>query len=184
MPRKLRIDSEGLWHHVMNRGIDRAPIFDDATTRIFLVDLRDACGRYGVEGHGYCMLPNHYHLLLHTPQAGLSQAMQRLSSRFTPAVNRLRERDGPVFKGRFRSISLEDDAHLVRVSHYIHRNPVEPGLTAAPEDWAWSSAGAYLGSASKPERLHVNELLKMFGTANPVAAYAGFLAMRSETTRG
>jgi REP element-mobilizing transposase RayT len=113
MPRKPRIDAEGLWHHVMNRGIDRAPIFDDATSRIFLGELRDACSRYHVEVHGYCVLPNHYHLLLHTPEATLSQAMQRLSSRFTQSVNRLRGRDGPLFKGRFRSITVEDDAHLV-----------------------------------------------------------------------
>jgi REP element-mobilizing transposase RayT len=175
MPRKLRSDFEGAWHHVMNRGIDRARIFDDAATRIFLIELRDACTFHRVEVHGYCILPNHYHLLLYTPEAGLSPAMQRLASRFTQAVNRLRGRDGPLFKGRFRSVAIEDDSHLVRVSQYIHRNPVEAGLAAAPEDWPASSAGAYLGLAEKSEWLHVGALLGMFGTANPQAAYAQYL---------
>jgi REP element-mobilizing transposase RayT len=174
MPRKLRSDFEGAWHHVMNRGIDRARIFDDAATRIFLIELRDACACHRVEVHGYCILPNHYHLL-HTPDAGLSPAMQRLASRFTQAINRLRDRDGPLFKGRFRSIAIEDDPHLVQVSRYIHLNPVEAGLTGAPEDWIWSSAGAYLGHVERPERLHVGTMLAMFGSAHSEAAYAQYL---------
>jgi REP element-mobilizing transposase RayT len=175
MPRKLRIDGEGLWHHVMNRAIDHAPIFDDTTSRLFLIELRDSCSRYGVEVHAYCILPNHYHLLVHTPEAGLSEAMQRLSSRFTQAVNRLRDRDGPLFKGRFRSIAVKDDAHLVQVSRYIHLNPVAAGLTAAADGWGWSSAVAYLGLADKPEWLHISALLEMFATANPAVTYARFL---------
>jgi putative transposase len=156
------MDFEGAWHHVMNRGIDRARIFDEATMRIFLIELRDTCALHRIQIHGYCILPNHYHLLLHTPEAGLSPAMQRLSSRFTQAVNRLRGRDGPLFKGRFRSIAIEDDAHLVRVSQYIHLNPVEAGLAAAAQDWSWSSAASYVG-------------LAMFGTACPERAYAEHL---------
>ena len=175
MPRKLRVDFEGAWHHVMNRGIGRARIFDDDATRRFLCELRDACALYQVEVHAYCILPNHFHLLLHTPEAGLSAAIQRLSSRFTQAVNRQRGRDGPLFKGRFRSISVDDDAHLARVSQYIHLNPVEAGLTAAPEDWPWSSAASYLGLVAKPEWLHVSALLGMLGTANPEVAYAEYL---------
>ena len=147
----------------MNRGIDRASIFDEAATTIFLIELRDACATYAVEVHGYCILPNHYHLLLHTPQAGLSLVMQRLSSRFTQAVNRL------------RSVPIKDDAHLMRVSQYIHLNPVEARLVLAPEAWSWSSAPAYLGLVARPDWLHVDALLEMFGTANPEATYAQFL---------
>jgi REP element-mobilizing transposase RayT len=176
------MDFEGAWHHVMNRGIDRARIFDEATMRIFLIELRDTCALHRIQIHGYCVLPNHYHLLLHTPEAGLSAAMQRLSSRFTQAVNRLRERDGPLFKGRFRSIAIEDDAHLVRVSQYIHLNPVEAGLAAAPEEWSHSSAAAYLGLVDKPEWLHMSELLGMFGREDPQMAYAEYL--REGNSRG
>lgn len=175
MPRKRRVDHEGAWHHVMNRGIDHARIFDDVATKIFLIELRDACSRHRIQVHVYCVLPNHYHLLLHTPEAGLSPAMQTLSSRFTQAVNRLRARDGPLFKGRFRSVAIEDDAHLVQVSRYIHLNPVEAGLVTAPEQWGCSSAGSYLGLVARPEWLCVDELLGMFGTANAKAAYAEYL---------
>jgi REP element-mobilizing transposase RayT len=175
MPRRLRDDYEGAWHHVMNRGIDHARIFDDVAARVFLLELRDACGRHGVQVHGYCILPNHYHLLLCTPKAGLSDAMQSLSSRFTQSVNRHRERDGPLFKGRFRSVEIKDGAHLARVSQYIHVNPVEAGLVAKPEDWRWSSAGAYLGVADKPEWLRTDTVLEMFGPADSVSAYAQYL---------
>lgn len=144
-------------------------------SKSFLIELRDACGQYHVQVHGYCILPNHYHLLLHTPEAGLSPAMQRLSSRFTQAMNRHRERDGPLFKGRFRSVAVRDDAHLVKVSQYIHLNPVEAGLAAKPEDWRWSSAGAYIGLTPRPEWLHTGALLEMFGSAHQEAAYAQYL---------
>jgi REP element-mobilizing transposase RayT len=123
----------------MNRGIDHARIFDDVAARVFLLELRDACSRYRVQVHGYCILPNHYHLLLCTPEAGLSAAMQSLASRFTQSINQYRGRDGPLFKGRFRSVTIADDAHLAKVSQYIHRNPVEAGLVAKCEDWRWSS---------------------------------------------
>jgi putative transposase len=175
MPRKQRIDYEGAWHHVMNRGLGRAQIFDARTAKIFLIEVRDACARHRIEVHGYCVLPNHYHLLVHTPCGGLSPGMQMLSSRFTQAVNRLRRRDGPLFKGRFRSVPIEDDAHLVQVSRYIHLNPVEARLAAKAEDWSWSSAAAYLSLAERPEWLHVDTLLTMFGTANATTAYAQYL---------
>ena len=175
MPRKLRDDYEGAWHHVMNRGIDHARIFDEVAAGIFLIELRDASALHRTQVHAYCILPNHYHLLLHTPEAGLSAAMQQLSSRFTQAVNRYRERDGPLFKGRFRSVAIKDDAHLAKVSQYIHLNPVEAGLAAVPEQWRWSSAAAYLGVATRPEWLHVSTLLEMFGPTSPEAAYAQYL---------
>jgi REP-associated tyrosine transposase len=180
MPRNPREDYDGAWHHVMNRGIDHARIFDDVAADIFLVELRAACDRHRIEVHCYCLLPNHYHLLLFTPEAGLSTAMQRLSSRFTQAVNRCRERDGPLFKGRFRSVAIDDEAHLAKVSQYIHLNPVEAQLVARAEEWKWSSAAAYLGLASKPEWLQISSILEMFGPTNPGAAYARYLRDEEE----
>jgi REP element-mobilizing transposase RayT len=175
MPRIPRPDYEGAWHHVMNRGIDHARIFDDVASDIFLLELGAACVQRRIQVHGYCVLPNHYHLLLFTPEAGLSAAMQRLSSRFTQAVNRCRDRDGPLFKGRFRSVAIEDDAHLAKVSQYIHLNPVEARLATSAEGWRWSSAAAYLGLAERPPWLHVGTVLEMFGPINPEAAYAQYL---------
>src|SRR5262249_23494664 len=99
----------------------------------------------------------------------------RLSSRFTRAVNKYRERDGPLFRGRFRSVAIEDDAHLAKVSQYIHLNPVEARLSIVAEQWEWSSAAAYLGLADQPGWLRISTILGMFGPANPEAAYAQYL---------
>jgi REP element-mobilizing transposase RayT len=159
----------------MNRGIDHARIFDDVASDIFLAELRAACEQHRVQLHGYCLLPSHYHLLLFTPEGGLSAAKQQLAGRFTQAVNRCRNRDGPLFRGRFHSVAINDDAHLAKVSQYIHLNPVEARLVARPEEWRWSSAGAYLGLADKPDWLHIGTILEMFGPTNPEAAYAQYL---------
>jgi putative transposase len=159
----------------MNRGVDHAVIFDDRSASLFLIELREACLQCRVQVHGYCILPNHYHLLLHTPHGQLSAAMQRLASRFTQRINKERGRDGPLFKGRFRSVAVLDDAHLLQVSRYIHLNPIEAGLVSRPEDWRWSSAAAYLGLTPPPDWLHRDQILAMFGSSNPVAAFAEHL---------
>jgi REP element-mobilizing transposase RayT len=159
----------------MNRGIDRSSIFDDDAARLFLIELRECSLQHSIEVHAYCILPNHYHLLLHTPRAGLSRAMQQLSARFTQTINRQRDRDGPLFKGRFRSVAVKDDAHLLRVSRYLHRNPLEAGLSEKAEIWRWSSAAAHLGLVDVPEWLHVDAILELFGASNPKTAYAAYL---------
>lgn len=162
----------------MNRGVNRATIFDEDATSLFIIELREACLAFHLEVHGYCILPNHYHLLVHTPEGQLSAGMQQLASRFTQRVNRYRKRDGPLFKGRFRSILIVDDAQLLQVSRYIHNNPIEAGLSKRAEDWKWSSASAYLGKTTAPEWLHRDEILSVFGSVNPVAAFAEHLQMK------
>ena len=101
--------------------------------------------------------------------------MRFLSGRFTQRINYRDCRDGPVFRGRFASVIIKSDAHLVRVSRYIHRNPVEAGLAHAPEDWAWSSAGAYLGTKEGPTWLRTDAVLEMFGRVAR-REYRAFLA--------
>jgi putative transposase len=119
--------------------------------------------------HAYCLLTNHYHLLLHTPHGALSSAMQRCASRFTLATNRRHGRDGPIFRGRFKSVLVEDDSQLTHLTRYIHRNPVEARLVTRPEARPWSSAGAYVGTAVAPEWLYTASVLAMFGGST--AAY-------------
>jgi len=166
MPRPRREDYEGAWQHVMNRGVDRAPIFrSDADRQIFLDSLEAAANRYGLQVHAYCLLGNHYHLMLFSEKGQLSDGMRFLSARFTQRINYRDNRDGPLFRGRFASVPIKDDAHLVCVSRYIHRNPVEAGLVCEPTDWIWSSAGAYLGTARAPAWLRTDVILEMFGTA-------------------
>ena len=176
MPRPRREDYEGAWQHVMNRGTGRAKIFiADADRGVFLECLEAAITRYALQVHAYCLMGNHFHLLVLSEKGLLSDGMRFLSARFTQRINYRDHRDGPLFRGRFASVIIKSDAHLVRVSRYIHRNPVEAGLARTPEDWVWSSAGAYLGSRRAPAWLHTDAILEMFGIAAQ-AEYRSFLA--------
>jgi putative transposase len=166
MPRLLREDHEGAWHHVMNRGIDRAPVFcTDDDRQIFLQCLAAAAERYGLQVHAYCLLGNHFHLLVLSEEGRLSDGMRFLAARFTQRINYRDNRDGPIFRGRFASVMIKNDAHLVRASRYIHRNPIEAGLVTRPENWNWSSAAAYLGVKHAPDWLRTTTILEMFGAA-------------------
>ena len=152
MARPLRPDIENGWHHVMNRGIDHADVFFDDSDRIeFGQRLADVFDRFGVRTHAYCLMDNHFHLLWHCPNAGLSDAMQRLGSLYTRHVNDRVGRDGPLFRGRFHSRLITDERHLVTATRYIHRNPLDlPGVHHA-RDYRWSSHRTYLGMRRKPE---------------------------------
>lgn len=177
MPRRPRDDHAGAWHHVMNRGAGRQAIFEDDTDRRrFLIELREACRGAGVEIACYCLLSNHYHLVLHTPGGGLSGVMQRLSSAYTRTFNARHGRDGPLFRGRFTSVRIENSAQLVQATVYVHRNPVAAGLVQVAAAWPWSSAASYVGLAPAPEWLSAGGILSMMGVSEPSPAYATLLA--------
>lgn len=184
MPRPPREDHEGAWHHVMNRGIDHAPTFrSDVDRLVFMECLEAAVARYALQVHGYCLVGNHFHLLILSEKGQLSDGMRFLSGRFTQRINYRDNRDGPLFRGRFASLLIESDAHLVGVSRYIHRNPVEAGIAREPEDWPWSSAAAYLGTVRPPAWLRTDAILEMFAVAGQ-REYRAFLAAGvDETTR-
>ena len=121
---------------------------------------------------------NHYHFLLKSREGRLSAGMQRLSSNFTHAMNERHDRDGPLFRGRFASVEIDDNAGLVQVLRYIHLNPMEARLLRRAEDWRWSSAAAYAGVRAMgltPTNLETSELLSLFGSP-PHQAYAEFMA--------
>ena len=151
MPRPLRIDIDDGWQHVMNRGIDHADVFFVDSDRIeFGQRLADVFDRFGIRTHAYCLMDNHFHLLWHCPDGRLSDAMQRLSSLYTRHVNDRLGRDGALFRGRFHSRLITDDAHLVAAVRYIHRNALDlDGVTSA-RDYRWSSHRAYLGLRTPP----------------------------------
>ena len=176
MPRPLRIDFDGAWHHVMNRGAGQDTIFTDTLDRtIFLELLAEAPTRNGVAVHAYCLMGNHFHLLLENLGGSVPAAMKELTSRFTRRRNARTGRDGPVFRGRYRSVAVLTDAHRLMVSHYIHLNPVIAGMCARAQDWHWSSARCYLEIGPAPEWLTTAALLDQFaGTAGD--NYAQFLS--------
>ncbi len=148
----------------MNRGADRQDVFvADADFDRFEWLLGDAAMACGVEVHAYCLMTNHFHLLLHCPMAGLSEVMQSIQFRYAQWFNQRYERDGPVFRGRFRSVLVTDDEQLGVVGRYVHRNPLalmRPQLLPA---YRWSSLGVYLGRRPAPEWLRTDELIKPFG---------------------
>ena len=185
MPRPPRLDYEGAWQHVMNRGIDRQAVFrSDDDRQVFYDCLAAAMPRYGVQVHAWCLLDNHFHLLLFSESGHLSDAMRFLSGRFTQRINYRDGRDGPIFRGRFTSVPVESDGHLVRASRYIHRNPVEAGLALEPWQWPWSSVQAYLGLTRTPTWLHTEVILDMLGAPDARQKYREFLAEETDADWG
>lgn len=145
MARPLRIQYPGATYHVMNRGASRQPIFRDRRDfHNFLSILSDAWGRWKFELYAYCLMGNHYHLCLKTPEAKLSRIMRHINGIYTQRYNRNHGRDGPLFRGRFKAMLIEDEEYLGEVVRYIHLNPVEANIVEKPQDYKWSSHQYYL----------------------------------------
>ena len=126
MPRPTRVQYPDAFYHVMNRGRGRQAIFhDEAYFRAFLDTLAESHERFDAIIHTYCLMTNHYHLLVQTPRANLDRIMRHINGIYTQRYNRLRKTDGPLFRGRYKAILVDADAYLLQLSRYIHRNPVE-----------------------------------------------------------
>jgi putative transposase len=159
MGRAVRRDIEGAWHHVMNRGADHARIFftkgdGEAFERL----LAEGSERWGVEVHAYCLMPNHFHLLLHCPNAGLSRYMQRVATKYSLRINARVGGDGPLFRSRFRSILIDCPRYLAQAGRYIHRNPEDLSPPVDLVTYRWSSLRFYAGLATPPSWLHTSTL--------------------------
>ncbi|MFQ5846829.1 MAG: helix-turn-helix domain-containing protein [Candidatus Methylomirabilales bacterium] len=178
MSRPLRLEFPEAWYHVMNRGSGSRAIFHDDDDRWdFLRLLRDVGRMWSIQLHAFCLMRNHYHLLLHTPQGNLSRSMRHLNGLYTQRYNRKYRRDGPLFRGRFKAILIEADAYLLELVRYIHLNPVQAGLVRKPEQYAWSSHRAYLERGSSPDWLTKEEVLGRLGArgGQAVRNYRAFL---------
>lgn len=176
MARALRIEYEGAWYHVMNRGAARQPIFrTEKHYVLFLQLLAEIKQRFHIEIHAYCLMPNHYHLLLRTPFPNLSNAMRHLNSIYTRKFNISSKRDGPLLRGRFKSIIVDSENYLLRLSRYIHLNPVKAKLAKKPEDFTWSSYQFFLNDKHKPCWLHCNDTLSRFKNGSQQIEYQLFV---------
>ncbi|SEA24885.1 transposase [Alkalimonas amylolytica] len=178
MTRPLRIEYENAYYHVMNRGRGRQWIFHDSRYyQAFLECLEQACRRFKVEIHAYCLMGNHYHLLIKTPKGNLSRAMRHINGVYTQKYNYLKRTDGSLFRGRYKAILIEASSYLLEVSRYIHRNPVESKkpLVADLLDYPWSSYPAYLNKASCPEWLVKDTVFGELGAKPSESAYQGFV---------
>ncbi len=126
MARPLRITYPGAVYHVMNRGASRKRVFTHhADYEVFLQLLEDCHRRWKVEILAYCLMGNHYHLCLRTPEENLPRVMRHVNGVYTQHVNRTQGRDGPLFRGRYKALVVETDTYLSAVIRYIHLNPVK-----------------------------------------------------------
>jgi REP element-mobilizing transposase RayT len=163
MARPLRIEFPGAVYHVTSRGNARADIFEDDTDRtLFLNTLAQVVERYNWLCHAYCLMGNHYHLLIETPESNLSAGMRQLNGVYTQAFNRSHNRDGHLLKGRYKSIVVEKESFLLELCRYIVLNPVRAGLVERPEHYPWSSYLATLGKQEAPPCLTTDWLLSNF----------------------
>ena len=154
MARPLRIIYPGAFYHVTSRGNEKKDVFKSRRDREkFLEYLASATQRYEAVIHAYCLMSNHYHLLLETPAGNLSQIMQHINSAYTTYFNIKRKRAGHLFQGRYKAILVEADEYATELSRYIHLNPVRAGMVTKPEDFPWSSYRGYIGHGNAPEWL-------------------------------
>ncbi|MHB1946676.1 MAG: transposase [Gammaproteobacteria bacterium] len=174
MSRPLRIEYEGAWYHVMNRGIARQAIYlKDGHRNMFLDLLEEISKKFYVEIHAYCLMDNHYHLLMRTPIPNLGKAMRHLDGIYTRRFNICQKRDGSIFRGRYRAILIEEDQYLLQVSRYIHLNPVVAKICEVPGEYPWSSYRYFLNKSSYCKWLRTDNILTYFD--DPIA-YAKFVA--------
>ena len=140
MARPLRIEYPGAFYHVTSRGNEQKDIFkSDFDREKFLSYLVSASERYGAEIHAYCLMTNHYHMMLETPLGNLSQIMKHINSSYTSYFNIKHKRVGHLLQGRYKAILVQADAYAAELSRYIHLNPVRAGMVKFPEDYRWTS---------------------------------------------
>jgi len=168
----LRIEFPGALYHVTSRGNARAAIFlGDSDRWLFLDVLGEVVERYRWRCHAYCLMDNHYHLVLDTPEANLSVGMRQLNGLYTQRFNRRHGRVGHVFQGRFKGILVERESHLLELARYVVLNPVRAGIVEAAEEYRWSSLRAVLGLARAPAWLQPESQLSHFGSHERLLAF-------------
>jgi REP element-mobilizing transposase RayT len=164
MARPLRVEFSGAIYHLTSRGNARQKVFFTDTDReLFLDTLSQVVSRYGWICHAYCLMANHYHLLVETPKANLSLGMRQLNGMYTQSFNRRHNRVGHLFQGRFKAILVEKESYLLELCRYIVLNPARVKGKGEIGAWKWSSYRATAGLASVPEFLSTDWILEQFG---------------------
>ena len=165
MARPLRIEFSGALYHVTSRGDRREPIYEDDKDRLaFLSVIGEVVNRFNWLCHAYCLMTNHYHLVVETPEGNLSKGMRHLNGRYTQASNRRHGRMGHLFQGRFKGILVDKDSYLLELARYVVLNPVRAGMVKHPGMYLWSSYRAMVGEVPSPPWLATDGLLSQFGS--------------------
>jgi putative transposase len=164
MARPLRLEYPGALYHVTSRGNAKADIYlDDSDRRIFLRILGSTVTQYRWLLHAFCLMGNHYHLLLETPQPNLSRGMRQLNGVYSQCFNRRHRRVGHVLQGRFTAILVERETYLLELARYLPLNAVRADFVASAEKWHWSSYRATAGLEPAPPWLSTTAVLERFG---------------------
>jgi putative transposase len=163
MSRPLRIEYPGAVYHVTSRGNEKKPVFKDDTDRQnFLNTLQHVNKRYHWICHAYCLMTNHYHLLIETPDGNLALGMRQLNGVYTQLFNKRHGRTGHLFQGRYKAILIQKDSHLLEVCRYVVLNPVRARMMERPDEWKWSSYLATAGREIPHPSLTTNWVLGQF----------------------
>lgn len=158
--RPLRIEYPGAFYHVTSRGNERRTVFQSNRDREkFLSYLESTHERYGAVIHVYCLMGNHYHLLLETPRGNLSKILHYINGAYTTYFNIKRGRSGHLFQGRYKGILVDKDEYCKELSRYVHLNPVRAGMVKAPLEYPWSSYRYFVGRDKRPEWLTTEFIL-------------------------
>lgn len=180
MARPLRLEFAGALYHVTARGDRQENIYEGNHDRIAFLDvLGDVCAIYNWVCHAYCLMDNHYHLIIETPDANLSRGMRQLNGVYTQKFNRFHNRVGHCFQGRYKAIYVDKDSYLLELSRYVVLNPVRAQMVRFAIEWPWSSYRATIGQVKKPEWLEIDWLLAMF-SKHKKASIEGYVQFVSE----
>ncbi len=180
MARPLRIEYDGAVYHVTSRGNGREDIYlSDEDRKLFLDVFAHVVERFGWVCHAWCLMTNHYHLMIETPKSNLSQGMRQLNGVYTQKFNRQHARVGHIFQGRYKAILVEKDAHLLELCRYIVRNPVAADMVSDVSEWRWSSYRETLGELSQPSFITTSWVLEQFGGSKQ--RYKEYVAKAEQT---
>ena len=166
MSRPLRIEYDGAVYHITSRGNARKPIYkDDEDRRIFLEVLYRVNTRYNWLCHAYCLMNNHYHLIIETPDGNLSHGMRQLNGVYTQLFNKRHNRVGHIFQGRYKAILIQKESHLLEASRYVVLNPVRgKAVKEEPDEWKWNSYRSTSGKEKPHPCLTTDWILGQFGS--------------------
>jgi REP element-mobilizing transposase RayT len=163
MARAWRIEYEGALYHVLSRGNQRQDIvLNDDDRKLFLSTVGEMADRFEIDVFAYVLMDNHYHLLFRTNRANLCRSMQWFGATYTKRFNLYNHRSGHLFQGRYKNMLVQNDAYLLQLSYYIHRNPLRAGMVRRLADYKWSSYRAYAYGKSIPKWLNTDVVLSRF----------------------
>jgi len=170
MSRPIRVEYAGALYHVTSRGNRREDIFlDEGDRLVWLSIFAEVCDRFNWRCHAWCLMDNHYHILIETIEGNLSKGMRHLNGVYTQKSNRKHGRVGHVYQGRYKAILVQKDGYLLELSRYVVLNPVRAGMVGDVLEWEWSSYPMMIGVKSCPVWLEPDYLLSQFGASREVA---------------